>query len=192
MDEFPIERADEFLDLLRRRVRDKTYDHCVSVARTMLGMADRAGIRPEQAVTAGLLHDLCKAMKPEELAAAALEYGITEDLDSPNLLHGPVAAEECRRSLGIEDEDVLDAIRRHTTGRAGWARVGQAIYVADFSEPLRAHAGAAEARAILARAGFEAALLYVIDRKLKHVKKRHRLHPNSEEFARWAEGEFAS
>ena len=79
MDEFPIERADEFLDLLRRRVRDKTYDHCVSVARTMLGMADRAGIRPEQAVTAGLLHDLCKAMKPEELAAAAMEYGITED-----------------------------------------------------------------------------------------------------------------
>ena len=192
MGEFPIERADEFLDLLRRRVREKTYAHCVSVARTMLGMADRAGIRPEQAVTAGLLHDLCKAMKPEELAAAAMEYGITEDLDSLNLLHGPVAAEECRRSLGIEDEDVLDAIRRHTTGRAGWSRVGQAIYVADFSEPLRAHAGADEARAILEREGFEAALLYVIDRKLKHVKKRHRLHPNSEEFARWAEGEFAS
>ena len=192
MDEFPVERADEFLDLLRRRVRDKTYAHCVSVARTMLGMADRAGIRPEQAVTAGLLHDLCKAMKPEELAAAAMEYGITEDLDSPNLLHGPVAAEECRRSLGIEDEDVLDAIRRHTTGRAGWSRVGQAIYVADFSEPLRAHAGADEARAILERDGFEAALLYVIDRKLKHVKKRHRLHPNSEAFAEWAQGEFAS
>ena len=192
MNEFPVNRAEEFQDLLRRRVAAKTYVHCLSVAKTMLAMVDKARISPEQAVTAGLLHDLCKAMKPDELSAAAAGYGITEDLDSPNLLHGPVAAEECRGSLGIEDEDVIDAIRRHTTGRAGWSRVGQAIYVADFCEPLRAHAGADKARGILERDGFEAALLFVIDRKLKHVKKSHRLHPNSEEFAKWAEREFAS
>ena len=155
-------------------------------------MADQAGITQEQAVTAGLLHDLCKAMKPAELAAAAAEYGITENLDSPNLLHGPVSAEECRRSLGIEDEEVIDAICWHTTGRAGWSRVGQAIYIADFSEPLRAHAGAEEAREILDRDGFEAALLFVIDQKLRHVRKRYSLHANSEEFAEWAGREFAS
>ena len=192
MGEFAVVRADEFLDLLRRRVSVKTYNHCVSVARTLLSLVDKAGITQEQAVTAGLLHDLCKAMKPAELAAAAAEYGITEDLDSPNLLHGPVAAEECRRSLGIEDEEVIDAIRWHTTGRADWSRVGQAIYIADFSEPLRAHTGAEEAQAILDRDGFEAALLFVIDQKLKRVKKHHSLHPNSEDFAKWAGREFAS
>ena len=192
MHEFPVDRADEYLDLLPKRLPEKTVAHCVSVAKTMLAMADKIAISPEQAVTAGLLHDLCKAMNPDELLAAAARYGITEDLDSPNLLHGPVAAEECRGSLGIQDEEVIDAIRRHTTGRAGWSRVGQAIYIADFSEPLRAHARAEEARAILDRDGFEAALLFVIDRKLKRVKKHHSLHPNSEEFAKWAEREFAS
>ena len=192
MNEFPVARADEYLFLLGKRLSNKTYAHCVSVARTMLTMAEKVGISPEQAVTAGLLHDLCKAMKPDELAAAAMEYGITEDLDRPNLLHGPVAAEECRRTLGVRDEDVLDAIRWHTTGRAGWSRVGQAIYLADFSEPLRTHDGADKARGIFERDGFESALLFVIDEKLAHVKKHHRLHPSSQEFAKWAEREFAS
>ncbi len=192
MNEFPIERAEEFQELLRLRVTKETYAHCVSVAKTMLAIADKVEITPEQAVTAGLLHDLCKPMKPAELAEAAAEYGITENLGSPNLLHGPVAAEECSRWLDIEDEDVIDAIRWHTTGRAGWSRVGQAIYLADFSEPLRARAGADEAREILHRDGFEAALLFVIDQKLNQVKKHHSLHPNSEDFAKWAGREFAS
>ena len=190
MSEFPLDRADEFLDLLRARLPEKTYAHCVSVARTMLALTEEVGIKPEQAVTAGLLHDLCKAMQPDELAVAVAGYDIREDLDIPNLLHGPVAAEECRRSLGIEDEDVLDAIRWHTTGRAGWSRVGQALYYSDYSEPLRTHAGAEQARAIRERDGFEAALLFVINEKLSHVKKRFTLHPSSEDFARWAESEF--
>lgn len=192
MGKFSVVRADEFLALLRDRLADKTYAHSVSVAEMMLSVADRAGISDEQAVSAGLLHDLCKAMQSDELAAAAAEYGITDDLDSPNLLHGPVAAEECRLKLGVEDADVIDAIRWHTTGRAGWSRVGQAMYFSDYSEPLRTHAGAAEARATLERDGFEVALLFVIENKLSHVRKRFTLHPSSEAFAEWAELEFAS
>lgn len=188
--EFPHARADEFLELLRGRLPGKTYDHCVSVTKTMLSCAEEAGIRAGQAVEAGLLHDLCKAMKPSELAAAASEYGIREHLDNPNLLHGAVAAEECRRTLGIKDEGVLDAIRWHTTGRAGWSRVGLAIYFADFSEPLRTHAGSAEARDILVRDGFSAALRFVVAQKLEHVKKHHSVDPNSVAFAEWIESEF--
>lgn len=192
MSEFPVERAEEFQELLRSRVSKKTYAHCVSVAKMMLSIAEEGGITAEQAVTAGLLHDLCKAMKPAELIEAATLYGMPADLGRPNLLHGPVAAEECRRWLGIEDEDVIDAIRCHTTGRADWSRVGQALYIADFSEPLRTHAGVGEAREILHRDGFEAALLFVIDQKLNQVKKRHSLHPNSKDFAKWAGREFVS
>ena len=187
---FPHPRAEEFLELLRERLPEKTYDHCVSVAKTMLACADEAQITAEQAVEAGLLHDLCKATKPSELAEAASQYGIREHLDNPNLLHGPVAAEECCRKLGIEDGDVLDAIQCHTTGRAGWSRVGLAIFLADFSEPLRTHEGSAEARDILARDGFIPALRFAISQKLEHVKKHHTVDSNSLAFAEWFESEF--
>lgn len=188
---FPSPRAGEFVALLRERLPEKTYHHCISVTRTMLSFVDAAGVTEEQAVTAGLLHDLCKAMKPDELAERATEFGITENLDNPNLLHGPVAAEEAARELGIDDEDVLDAIRFHTTGRAEWSRVGMALFIADFCEPRRTHEGAAEAREMLERKGFEATLRFVVEKKLHHVKKRFTPDPNSQAFEAWVAHEFA-
>jgi nicotinate-nucleotide adenylyltransferase len=182
---FGTPRADEFIALLRERLPDKTFRHTVSVARTMLEVADEAGITQEQAVTAGLLHDLCKAMKPAELAEAAKSYGITEYLDTPNLLHGPVAAEECRRKLGVTDGEVIDAIRWHTTGRAEWGRVGQALFYADFSEPLRPHRQAATARELYREKGFDAALRYVVEQKFHYVKTKFAPDPHAHAFEEW-------
>jgi nicotinate-nucleotide adenylyltransferase len=182
---FDTPRADEFLALLRERLPDKTFRHSVSVARTMLEVADEAGITAEQAVTAGLLHDLCKPLKGDDIVERAKAYGITDYLDTPTLLHGPVAAEECRRKLGITDEEVIDAIRWHTTGRAKWGRVGQALFYSDFSEPRRPHRQAAEARAIFHEKGFDAALRYVVEQKFHYVKTRFAPDPHAQAFEEW-------
>jgi 2-amino-4-hydroxy-6-hydroxymethyldihydropteridine diphosphokinase len=66
----------------------------------------------------------------------------------PELLHGPAAAARLRAD-GESRSDVLDAIRWHTVGHIGWARTGQALYMADFLEPGRPFAR--EQRAYLAR-----------------------------------------
>ena len=83
------------------------------------------------------------------LLEAAESYGIAiDDLrrERPILLHGPVAAEESRRELGLGDDEVYDAIYWHTTGRAEWNPVGLALYFADFSEALRLRPEAAAAQ----------------------------------------------
>ena len=188
--DFPTPRADEFLGILRDRIRDKTFRHCVAVAKTLLSFADKAGITDEQAVNAGLLHDLCKAMKPPELFAAASEYGIEDFLDQPKLLHGPVAAGECERWLGITDRDVLEAIYWHTTGHADWSRVGCALYIADFSEPNRGHPAAATALKKMDDEGFDAALRYAVDEKVGHVRKRLKMDPTSFAFQEWVHETF--
>lgn len=192
MSKLPAARADEYIALLTRRLPKKTLDHCISVAEHMVSFADRAGITGEQAATAGLLHDLCKSMQGPELLAAAAQYEIevTDTFrETPNLLHGPVAAEECRRSLGIADPDVYDAIFWHTTGKPEWNRVGLALYFADFSEPLRTLPEAEEARAILDTGGFDPALHFVVDRKIAFVEARFTLDPASRAFADWIRGE---
>jgi len=182
---FSAPRADEFVALIRSRLPDKTYRHSISVARTMLEAHEKAGIEAEQAITAGLLHDMCKAMKPDDLRRKAKHYNLTEYLDQPNLLHGPVAAEECRHDLGIDDPDVIDAIRWHTTGRANWCRVGETLFYADFSEPRRPQPQAVEARRICVEQGFEAALRYVVEQKFNYVKKRFKPDPHAQEFEAW-------
>ncbi|MFP6581395.1 MAG: bis(5'-nucleosyl)-tetraphosphatase (symmetrical) YqeK [Candidatus Hydrogenedentota bacterium] len=183
--EFDIPRAEEYLTLLRKRLPDKTYDHVQSVARTMLTFAEEAGITREQAITAGLLHDSCKAFQREELLKRAGDYGISDHLDNPNLLHGPVAAAECRELLGIVDADVLEAIRYHTTGHGGWSKVGSALYIADFAEPLRRMPQSKIARDMLVSDGFCATLRYVTEQKVAHVKERFTLDSDTRAFADW-------
>ena len=193
MSALPTARADEYRALLAERLPDKTLRHCVSVAEYMVSIAEVAGIEPEQAVTAGLLHDLCKAMQGPELIRAAERYEIAITplhRKVPTLLHGPVAAEECRRDLGLEDTEVYDAICWHTTGKANWNRVGLALYVADFSEPLRTMSEAAEVRTLLTREGFDAALRFVVDTKVAYVRERFTLDPDTKAFAEWVRSEW--
>lgn len=57
-------------------------------------------------------------------------------LDDP-LAHGPAAAKRAA-AAGERDRGVLDAVRHHTIGSAGWDDVGRMLYLADFLEPGRA------------------------------------------------------
>jgi len=179
--------------LLRDRVTDKTLRHCIFTAEYMASFAAGAGIANDAAVTAGLLHDLCKGMSPDDLLAAAAEYGLSlndSQRQKPQLLHGPVSAEECRRKHSIAGDDIYEAIFWHTTGRPGLGRLGLALYVADFAEPSRTFAEAAEARRILRGSGFEAALRYVSQQKYEHVLAKPVADPITAAFHEWIETQF--
>ncbi len=52
------------------------------------------------------------------------------------LRHGPLAAARAATE-GETDRGVLDAVRYHTIGFAGWDDVGKMLYLADFLEPAR-------------------------------------------------------
>jgi HD superfamily phosphohydrolase YqeK len=56
----------------------------------------------------------------------------------PALWHGPAAARRAALD-GERDQGVLDAIRYHSLGFAGWDRVGRMLYLADFLEAGRRH-----------------------------------------------------
>ncbi len=181
-------RSREFVRILRERLSDKTVSHCIFTAALMTSYADQVGITNDQATTAGLLHDLYKDIDDAATLATAEKFGIvpTEtQRRNPYLLHGPLAAEDCRRNLGIHDEAVLEAIEWHTTGRPGLGPVGLALYLADFAEPSRRHAAAAEAREILRRDGFWKAILYASDKKLEHVNSRPDTDPTTIAFHDW-------
>lgn len=82
---------------------------------------------------AALLHDALRDAPAESLAPQA-----PFDAWPPALWHGPAAAEAAARH-GETDQGVLDAVRYHSVGHAGWDNVGRALYLADFLEPGRDH-----------------------------------------------------
>lgn len=84
-----------------------------------------------QILRAVVLHDALRDAPIEMLRNLT-----TADWESPELLHGPAAAVRAWRE-GERDESVLDAVRYHTVGWAGWDKVGHVLYMADYLEPGR-------------------------------------------------------
>ena len=55
----------------------------------------------------------------------------------PIFLHGPVATALARERYGIEDPEILEAVRVHTTGSAGMGPVARIVFLADKLDPTK-------------------------------------------------------
>ena len=70
------------------------------------------------------------------LRAAWLHDALRDAPAANELAHGPMAAERAAHD-GETDQGVLDAVRYHSIGYAGWDDVGRMLYLADYLEPGR-------------------------------------------------------
>jgi len=111
------------------------YQHTLGVEYTASCLAMRYGADIFKAELAGLLHDCAKEFSKSELADIAVGNGC-EDFTS-NTLHAICAPTIAKDKYGIQDVEILSAIRWHTTGKANMALLDKIIYVADFIEPCR-------------------------------------------------------
>jgi HD superfamily phosphohydrolase YqeK len=80
---------------------------------------------------AAWLHDALR-----DLPEAGLRELVPDAAGPLDLLHGPAAAARAARE-GERDQGVLDAVRYHSLGFAGWDMSGRVLYVADFLDPGR-------------------------------------------------------
>jgi predicted HD superfamily hydrolase involved in NAD metabolism len=182
-----LEAADE---LARSRLSERRYSHTLRVADTAEDLARAHGIDPARARLAALLHDAAREMEPEEFLRLAGAWGLhvgEPERQSPKLLHAPVAAELVRRELGVEDEEVLAAIRAHTVGEPGMGQLALALYVADKIEPARDYPSVGRIRD-LAREDLYGAAAESLRRAIGHNEGRSKpIHPASREMLEWLE-----
>lgn len=158
--------------------------HTERVREKALELADLHGVDTVKAEVAALAHDLARGMKEEELLRRARSYGLTphpiEKLVTM-LLHGPVGAEMLQRECGIEDEEVLEAVRWHTTFNRGMSPVAKVVFLADKLEPHKVQGHPLlEGIANLAREDLDAAALSLLQEQLASMIRAGQLiHPAS-------------
>jgi nicotinate-nucleotide adenylyltransferase len=142
--------AKEIKNRLKRSLPEKRYSHTLSVADEARRLAAIHGANGDKAYLAGLLHDAAKGLSDAKLLEKAVKYGIALDPYTrahPGIIHGMVAAETAKADYGVSDEDVLNAVRYHTTGRPGMSLLEKIVFTADYIEPGRAaHSGLVQAR----------------------------------------------
>ncbi len=135
--------AREIQDDLKKRLKPSRFAHTLGVAQTAQKLAKKHGCDETQAYVAGLLHDCAKYMSADEEVKCANMAGITltdYELACPALIHAKLGVYYAKERYRIQDPDILNAIRYHTTGRPGMSLLECILYVADYIEPGRAEA----------------------------------------------------
>ncbi|MDE7198345.1 MAG: bis(5'-nucleosyl)-tetraphosphatase (symmetrical) YqeK [Lachnospiraceae bacterium] len=126
---------------MEKTLSSKRYTHTLGVAYTAAALSMAHGESLENAMTAGLLHDCAKSMHGSELVAicekAHLNVTAVERGNPTALLHAKAGAYLAQHKYGVTDDDILNAIRYHTTGRPDMSRLEKILYIADYIEPNR-------------------------------------------------------
>lgn len=180
-----MNRADEFKEILAGRLKEERYIHSLNVADSALELAKKFGCDCEQAYIAGLLHDVTKNENEDKQLQMLKDDGIIlsqTELHNKKLWHAMSGAVYARRVLGIEDEEILGAIRYHTTGKAGMTLLEKVIYIADYISAERDYSDVDVMRR-LADESLDKAALYSLKFSLKSLSKKEKLiHTDSVEF----------
>jgi len=94
----------------------------------------------KRAEIAGLLHDCAKCMDNDKKLQICEKNKLpcnNFEKSHPYLLHGKVGAYIAKTKFNINDEEILQAITWHTTGRPNMSLLEKIIFIADYIEPAR-------------------------------------------------------
>jgi predicted HD superfamily hydrolase involved in NAD metabolism len=136
-----------------------------------------------QVSVAGLLHDCAKPMPQSALLQYLVDHQVMleeADRNAPQTLHALVGALKVQEVFNIQDHDILNAIRYHTTGRPGMTPVEKVVYIADKIEDRTRNPVYCQAIASHLPNGLDSAMLAILDNTLKQLEERKlHVHPAS-------------
>ncbi len=121
----------ELNDEIKGKLNPKRYRHTLNVLEKTLELAEKYETDKNKAAIAALAHDLFRG---------------TDDEKKDALTHGPRAAEHIRKKYNIEDDDIIDAVRYHTTGRKNMCLNEKIVFLADAIEKDRDYDGVDDIR----------------------------------------------
>jgi len=107
-------------EIVKSKMSLKRFTHTLGVVEMAGKLADIYKADVEKCKLAALLHDICKEMDMEDIKNICKNNFLNElsdeDLENNEILHGFAGAYYVNKEFGIEDSEVLNAIKYHTIG----------------------------------------------------------------------------
>ncbi|MBR4114011.1 MAG: nicotinate-nucleotide adenylyltransferase, partial [Anaerotignum sp.] len=153
---------------LQSAISVKRYIHTLGVADEAVKLAEIYGTTQDQqkARVAGLLHDCAKDYPESMRQRFCKEYKVKTDEimnKQTDLIHPFLGAEVAKREYQVMDEDVLNAIRFHTTGRPNMSLLEKIVFIADYIEPNCEKFGGLDEARRLAYLDLDKAMAYILE-----------------------------
>ena len=177
-----MNRDAEYIEILKERLTERRFIHSLNVAKSAKELAIIYGCDPEKAYTVGLIHDCCK----DEPAGLQLSYMIENgveltdcEINTPKLYHAICGSVFAQKVFGVTDEDMLNAVRYHTTGRKNMSLLEKVVFIADFISEERDYNGV-EIMREKAKRSLDEAIIEGLSFTIKDLIERERIiHPDT-------------
>ena len=135
-----VELREKLIKRLEKKQTEKRFTHTLNVEKTAIELAKIYDADPIKVSLAALFHDYAKSYSTEKKERLCEKYSIVlSEIEHENmdLAHSKLGAAIAKAKYNIDDEDVINAILFHTTGRPHMSLIEKIIYIADFIEPGR-------------------------------------------------------
>ena len=177
-------------DAIESRLRDLPVglqDHVERSRAVAQELAIRHGVNARLADIGTAAHDLARAVSQPVLLREAERIDLSVSFverHQPLLLHGPVAAAWLSRDEDCDDDQILESVEFHTTGRPGMGELAKVVFLADKLDPWKVERAPFLNRvAELARTDMDAAILYYLDHTIERlIRDGQMVHPTAVEF----------
>ncbi len=159
---------------LKKVLEPKRYEHTLGVSYTAVCLSYIFGVEDNEAILAGLLHDCAKCLSHAKRISICKKHHIeiTEvEEKNPVLLHAKVGAYLAKEKYNVADEDILNAILYHTTGKPDMTLLEKIIYVSDYIEPHRKKLPRLEEIRKIAFKDLDMAVYMILENSVSYLEK---------------------
>lgn len=129
-------KYEELYEIAKEKLSEKRFNHTLGVVDRAIQYAEIYNENIEKVKIAAILHDIAKEIPKEESYNMLEKCGVKlDDIEKRNfnLIHSILGAEIAKNEYKLDD-DIVNAIKYHTTGRENMSMLEKIIYLADATE----------------------------------------------------------
>ena len=156
--------ADRYEQFIKGHLPVKRIKHTADVVICALKKAKPLNLDERKVKLAATLHDVAKYIDYKTIKGFVLPDGVPAPV-----VHSFLGAFIAKEYLGVDDEEVLDAIRFHTSGKAEMSLLGKLIFVADMVEEGRDYEGVEVLRKLYEEDDFEKCFIECLKEEFLHL-----------------------
>ena len=129
-------KYEDLYNEVKEILSEKRFKHSESVVKRAIEYAEIYNFDKETVKLVAITHDVAKELSEEENQKYIRDYNIKlDDIEkiNHNLIHAKIGAYICKNKYHFT-EDMINAVKYHTTGREGMSMLEKIIYLADSTE----------------------------------------------------------
>ena len=172
----------KLMEKIKSELSEDRYLHSIGAMESAVDLAIKNGVDIKKARFAALLHDCAKELPVHDMLNKAHKYEVSIDEVSTwetVLIHGPLGAKIAEHEYCVKDQEILDAIECHTTGKKNMTKLDKIIYISDYIEPYRDFEGVSELRR-MAVEDLDVAIRFALDFTITDLLRTGRpIHPRT-------------